>query len=212
MCAQLFDCLVAMILALAPPTLGAPEARGGSTVLLVAAEAMVDPRFRQTVVLVTRHGRGGSTLGVIVNRPLNVSLDTLFPQSLQAAPHRLHFGGPVAQGQIVYLVRSEIMPSGAIAVGDRLFLASHRESLLRLLDVVTAPARLRVFSGLSSWAPNQLEQEIQRGDWHVLPLDAELLFDDSLEDLWLKLWRRATLVTALAPSLPQAAVSVVGGM
>jgi len=57
----------------------AADAKSARSVLLIAAEGMADPRFRQSVVLVTRHGVSGSTVGVIVNRALDASLDRLFP-------------------------------------------------------------------------------------------------------------------------------------
>ena len=48
--------------------------------------------------------------------------------------------------------------------------------------------------------PNQLEAEIDRGDWYLLPVDADALFNDPLDDLWPKLWRRATQVMVRAPA------------
>ena len=56
------------------PALLAADVAEARSVLLIAAEGMADPRFRQSVVLVTRHGRSRSTIGVIVNRALDLSL------------------------------------------------------------------------------------------------------------------------------------------
>lgn len=162
--------------------------------LLVASRQIGDPRFSQTVILVTRHGRGPSTIGVILNRPRDTTLDRLFPQVPQAAQHRLHDGGPVASGQLVFLIQGETAPRAAIGVGTGLFLSSDRDSLLKLLAAPTPSSRLRVFSGIASWAPVQLEHEIARGDWHVLPVEAEALFSDAPSELWQKLWRRATQI------------------
>lgn len=174
----------------------APESR---SVLLVAAEGMMDPRFRESVVLVTRHGRSGSTIGVIVNRTLDTSLDRVFPQIKPAAQHRLYYGGPVAAGQMVFLVRSDTAPAAAITLAERLFISSDSDSLRRLLAAPTPATRLRVFSGFASWAPNQLEGEIDRGDWHLLPVDVDALFAEPLGELWQKLWRRATQLMVRTP-------------
>lgn len=192
--------MLALLLCIAPLLPQAAEPASGSSVLLVAAETLQDPRFRQTVVLATRHGRSRSTIGVIINRRLGVSLDRVFPQAAQAAAHLLHYGGPVATGQIVFLVRGDAAPTGAIAVGERLYFSSHRGSLLRLLDAPTPPTQLRVFNGFASWAQHQLESEIARGDWHVLPLDEDALLSAPLEELWPTLWRRATQVMVRAPA------------
>lgn len=177
----------------------AAEPADSRSMLLIAAEDMADPRFRQSVVLVTRHGRNHSTVGVIVNRVLDVGLKRVFPDIKQAESHRLHYGGPVAPGQIVFLVRSETPPTAAITLAERLFLSSDGDSLGRLLEVPTPATELRVFTGFASWAPYQLEREIERGDWHLLPVDADALFKDPLDEMWPKLWRRATQLMVQAP-------------
>lgn len=180
----------------------AAELPDSGSVLLVAADAMVDPRFRQAVVLVTRHGRSRSPIGVIVNRAFEVSVDRVLPGAPQAAQHRLHYGGPVAQDQLVFLLRGDTAPGGAIAVGERLYLSSHVGSLLQLFAAPTPASQLRVFKGFASWAPGQLENEIGRGYWYLLPVDAESIFTDPLDGIWPKLWRRATMVTVEAPLRP----------
>lgn len=182
--------------------LRAAEPPANRSVLLVAAEGMLDPRFRQSVVLVTRHGRNRATVGVIVNRSLDIALDQVFPDLAQAAQHRLHYGGPVALGQIVFLVRSEAAPAASIPLAERLYLSSDGDSLRQLLGAPTPASRLRVFNGFASWAPDQLENEIDRGDWYLLPIDADALFSDSLDSLWEKLWRRATQLMVRAPQFP----------
>lgn len=179
--------------------LQAAEPADSRSMLLIAAEGMADPRFRQSVVLVTRHGSSRSTVGVIVNRTLDIGLDRVFPELKQAAQHRLHYGGPVAPGQIVFLVRSETKPAEAITLAEHLFLSSDGDSLRRLLETPTPATRLRVFAGFASWAPYQLESEIDRGDWYLLPVDADALFNDPLDEMWPRLWRRATQVMVQAP-------------
>jgi putative transcriptional regulator len=177
----------------------AAEVAEGRSVLLIAAEGMADPRFRQSVVLVTRHGRSRSTVGVIVNRVLDVSLDRVFPELKKAAQHRLYYGGPVAQGQLVFILRSETAPAAAITLAERLFLSSNGKSLQSLLEGPTPATRLRVFNGFASWAPGQLEHEIDRGDWYLLPVDADALFKDPPDEMWRALWRRATQLMVQAP-------------
>ncbi|NIQ93471.1 MAG: YqgE/AlgH family protein, partial [Desulfuromonadales bacterium] len=39
-----------------------------------AADGMVDPRFQQSVILLLQHGQEG-TVGLIVNKPLPISLE-----------------------------------------------------------------------------------------------------------------------------------------
>jgi putative transcriptional regulator len=56
---------------------------------------------------------------------------------------------------------------------------------------------LRVYSGYSGWAPGQLQSEISRGGWHVLPADAETVFDKDPAQIWPELIKRATTTRTL---------------
>lgn len=192
--------ILLIALCCSPLPLCAAEAVSDRSVLLVAAEGMMDPRFSQTVVLVTRHGRNRATVGVIINRVLDVGLDQVFPGLTPAAQHRLHYGGPVAPGQIVFILRGEAAPAASITLAERLFLSSDGDSLRQLLGASTPASRLRVFNGFASWAPDQLEAEIDRGDWYLLPVDADVLFGEPLDELWIRLWRLATQIRVQAPA------------
>lgn len=198
--------VVGMVLAF---PLRAAEPATNRSLLLIANEGMADPRFRESVVLVTRHGRSQSTIGVIVNRAFDVRLDQVFPDFRQATQHRLHYGGPVSQGQIVYMVRGAVAPNAALTLADQLYLSSDAGSLRRLIEATIPSSRLRVFDGYSSWAPGQLENEIDRGDWYLLPVDADALFSEPLGELWQKLLRQATqrMVRLRLPALRPYAAS-----
>jgi putative transcriptional regulator len=177
----------------------AQDAGKERSLLLIAAEGMGDPRFAESVVLVTRHGRSQATIGVIVNRPLDVRLSQVFPEFARASEHRLHYGGPVAQGQIVYLVRGEREPADALRLAPQLFISSDGASLRRMLENPPPTDSLRVFDGYSGWAPGQLEREIDIGGWHLLPVDVDIIFREPADRLWETLLRRATAIRVRAP-------------
>lgn len=188
---------VGLALILTPAPVEAQVA--GKSVLLVASLQMKDPRFARTVILVTRHGRS-PPLGVIINRPLDTALGTLFP-SLPAseAKRPLHFGGPVATNLIAFLFRSETGSKDAIAVTGDIHLGRSGTVLDELLRGPRSHRGLRVFAGYAGWSEGQLEHEIRHGSWHVLPVDEEMLFDKSNDLIWPELIRRATQQTATAP-------------
>jgi putative transcriptional regulator len=98
----------------------------------------------------------------------------------------------VSQGQIVFLVRNAAAPKAAITLAEQLFISSDGDSLRELIEASIPSSRLRVFDGFSSWAPGQLESEIDRGDWYLLPVDVDALFKEPLDELWQKLLRQAT--------------------
>jgi putative transcriptional regulator len=48
-----------------------------------------------------------------------------------------------------------------------------------------------VYAGYAGWGPGQLQAEIERGGWHVLPADAATVFDKNPAEIWPELIKRA---------------------
>src|SRR5262245_14497320 len=67
-------------------------------IFLIAKREMRDPRFRETVVLVTQPPQGGP-FGVIINRPLDLPLSEVFPDqaTMKGKKDVVYLGGPVAR-------------------------------------------------------------------------------------------------------------------
>ena len=164
--------LVSLLLIAAEPPNG---------VLLVAKPGLADPNFRETVVLVTQ-AEDSSTVGVILNRPTSKQHDKT------GAP--LHFGGPVMREVMVALFRTERAPeAAAFHVLKGVYLSMHP----RNIDALEREAQTsyRLFLGFAGWAPGQLEGELARGDWFVLPASAEVIFRKNPSGMWEELVRKA---------------------
>jgi putative transcriptional regulator len=174
----------------ADPLEQTPHTQDSSAILLVASQQMADPRFRKTVLLVTRHGKTGP-IGVIVNRPESVTLDKMFPEYPVAKELSLFNGGPVYPGQVSYLVRGGDAVERALAISSNIYLAYDLPSLDELLSGKRRYKDLRVMHGMASWAPGQLEYEIKLGDWDALPVDEAVIFDQPPAEMWQELHRRA---------------------
>jgi putative transcriptional regulator len=169
-----------------PPT-------SSSSFLLVASQQITDPRFRQTVILVTRHGNSGP-IGVIINRPQDITLDMIFPAYPAAKEFSLFYGGPVYPKQISYLVRGADAVQGTLTISGNIYLAYDPSLLGELLNGKRHHTGLRVMHGLASWAPGQLEYEIKRGDWFVMPLDEAVIFDSPPAEMWQELQSHAAVM------------------
>ena len=160
--------LVAALIALSPD---APNA-----VLLVAKPGMPDPNFRETVVLVTQ-APDGSTVGVILNRPTE--------RKHEASGETVYAGGPVMREVLVALFRAEREPQAAFPVLPGVYLSMHPEN-------IKGPAReRRLFAGFAGWAPGQLQDELARGAWYVLPANMNLIFRNDTQGLWRELVDKA---------------------
>ena len=182
--------LIAAAFASAPPA-ASQQDDPPNGIFLAAKPGLVDPNFRQTVVLVTQ-ARDYSTVGVVINRPTNLKLDRFLRGDPSGARYRdaLYFGGPVMPQVIVALFRSEAAPQApAFHVLKGLYLSLHPENLRRLLEGDSA--RYRLYAGFSGWAPQQLQSEMQRDGWYVLPADVETIFRNNMEGLWQELVQRA---------------------
>ena len=156
--------------------------------LLVARRGLPDPNFSETVVLVLGYGPGGA-VGLVVNRPSDVELGALAPriEGLDGRSDRLYIGGPVQGEDLFVLVRAEEPPVGTEPVFEGVYVGHDEEVLKRLGSADLPPARLRVYAGYAGWAPGQLENEIERGDWYTVPPDEESIFTSRPKETWQRL-------------------------
>jgi putative transcriptional regulator len=164
------------------------DARPAQGKLLVARRELPDPNFSETVVLLIEHDERG-TVGVVVNRPTEVSLATLIPglEHAGARQSRVYRGGPVGEGSMMVLLRASDPPPSAQRVFADVWVSRSRETLERLEERTDTASSLRVYDGYAGWAPGQLEAEIARNDWYVLDADPGFVFHPNPRGLWHRL-------------------------
>ena len=152
---------------------------------LVASEEMQDPRFKQAVILVTPHHRG-EVVGVVVNKPSETAVSTLFPQSELKDEHsrQLYFGGPLSKQSLLFLISSKKQPEASLRIFDDVFLSADSNVLQQVLRHPRPFAGLRVFSGYAGWKPGQLEAEVKKGYWLLREADTEILFNTEPGLIW----------------------------
>lgn len=147
---------------------------------------LADPNFARAVVLLCEHEEDGA-LGVVVNRPTPFLLGQLYDgQGIEGEGGRdapIHYGGPVQPERGFVLYEGGKDYDGSMPVLDRLRLGTSLD-ILRDIAEDTGPERYLFLLGYAGWAPDQLEAEIARNDWLVVPADGELLFRVAPEDRW----------------------------
>ena len=155
---------------------------------LVASKEMQDPRFKESVILVTPHHRG-EVVGVVVNKPSEIAISTLFPQSELKDEHsrQLYFGGPVSGQSLLFLIRSKKQPKASLRIFENVFLSADSKVLEQVLRHPKPFTGLRVFSGYAGWKPGQLEAEVKKGNWLLRQADTEILFNTEPGLIWRKL-------------------------
>jgi putative transcriptional regulator len=144
------------------------------------------------VVLVTQP-REGPPWGVIINRPLDHLLSEVLSDqpALKGRKDVLYFGGPVMRQALVFLARGSKPPENATVVLRDVYFTSDIDHIEGLLKRSQPTRGLRVYAGYAAWGPGQLQSEMARGSWHVVPADAKTIFEADAGRIWPELIRRA---------------------
>lgn len=169
-----------------------PELANG--VFLVAKPELLEPNFRETVVLITQPQVGGGPLGVVVNRPLGARLSEIFPGATRVPEQfdAIYAGGPVQRERVLYLLRSAERPPRSLHVLDDVYMSGDRELLEKILRGEVQVSAFRAYAGYAGWAPRQLQAEIAAGGWYVIQADAETIFTTDAAAIWPALIKRIT--------------------
>jgi putative transcriptional regulator len=162
-------------------------------VFLVADPQLLDPNFRKTVVLVIHHGLDG-TLGMVINRPTTTALSQLLPDAkeFQGQPDTLYIGGPVFQQILLLLLRSRIHLQSANQVLDDVYFSQDMNTLTDMLKRNSQKGEFRVYAGHAGWAPGQLQDEFDRGDWRIIRADSGTVFEQDPDTVWPEMIRRSS--------------------
>lgn len=174
-----------------PAADGSPRLSRGE--FLVADYKMFDPRFEESVILITNFGPSGAS-GVIINRPTEMKLSHAFPdiEEFATRPDVLYIGGPVEPNRASLLIQSDRHPEAAEPVFENVYFGLEMDALLNAVRDGENDTSLRVYAGYAGWSPGQLEREVEHGWWRVLRADAGALFDMDPAGVWPTMIRRAS--------------------
>jgi len=177
-------CALVLLTGASQPT-SAADSQHLTAILLVAQDALSDPDFADSVVLVMNN-LGPAPVGIIINRPTPVPVSQLFPsvKPLAKLHDKVYFGGPVEFETVWFLFRAPRAPEHAVRAFDGIYLSSNRDLLLQLLGRDKPMDGLRIFIGHAGWAPGQLETEIASGAWTLKRADPDAIFNRQPEHPW----------------------------
>ena len=161
---------------------------------LVSEIALMDPNFRQTVVLMVSHDDNGA-FGLVVNRPSPFTLGDVI-DGMEDCPARsipVFIGGPVQQ-EILFLLHAPFpgQPAdedaarpaeGVISEPATLALIDYLKNDWSSIPPEDRPD-VRVYAGYSGWGPGQLEGELKSEAWVVIKATRELVFRPDAAGAW----------------------------
>ncbi|WP_255991806.1 YqgE/AlgH family protein [Chitinolyticbacter albus] len=147
---------------------------------LIAMPNLVDPIFARALAFVCDHNERGA-MGIIVNRPLGMTLTTLFEQidvelhQPDVAELQVCFGGPVQTDRGFVLHQPLGDWQSTLPVSDDMGLTTSKDILLAVGEG-TGPEQIFVTLGYAGWEAGQLENEIAQNAWISVEADPKVIF------------------------------------
>ena len=150
---------------------------------LVAMPGMVDPNFAGSVIYLFEHTERGA-MGLVVNRPSEVNLSTLFDKidlKLEIAPlldQPVYFGGPVQveRGFVLHESNPNLSYSSSLIIPGGLTMTTSKD-VLEAVAGGTGPQQFLMTLGYAGWGAGQLEEEITLNGWINVPLNRDQMMD-----------------------------------
>ena len=148
---------------------------------LIAMPSMADPYFSKTLTYVCEHNDQGA-LGVVVNRPIDMTLQALFERLSLTLKHKdlsdtpIYFGGPVQTDRGFVLHEPAGNWQATLRVRDAIGLTTSKD-ILEAVGRGEGPQKLLVTLGYAGWSPGQLEHELTQNAWLTVEAKDAIIFD-----------------------------------
>ncbi|AZQ84922.1 YqgE/AlgH family protein [Colwellia sp. Arc7-635] len=158
--------------------------------LLIAMPSLDDSYFNKTVTYICEHNAEGA-MGLIINLPINVTLNELLVQIDEDKEHapelsqQVLTGGPVSQDRGFVLHSTQLGWNSSLALSKEVMITTSKD-ILMALGTDQAPEKYMVTLGYAGWGPGQLEEEIKANSWLLTPADDDIVFDTPIEQRWKK--------------------------
>ena len=160
-----------------------PQPASGS--MLIAKPTVDDTCFSRSVIAVISHS-AQSSMGLIINRPADITLNDVVPGLDTDEEIPMFIGGPVDLDTLFYLhtLGDAIPQSKQIAEG--LYIGGDYDAMKRYINS-GAPVygKIKFLLGYSGWAAGQLAAEIDLHDWAVVPgIDLTMIMREGEDGIW----------------------------
>ncbi|MGW8270912.1 MAG: YqgE/AlgH family protein [Burkholderiales bacterium] len=153
---------------------------------LIAMPNMVDPFFARTLTYLCEHNDQGA-LGLVVNRPIDLTLQSLFERLALGLKQRdlvdapVYYGGPVQTDRGFVLHAPPGDWQSTLRVREEIALTTSKD-ILEAVGRGEGPRRMMVTLGYAGWSPGQLEHEISQNAWLTVEAKDGIIFDLPAEE------------------------------
>lgn len=152
--------------------------------LLLSEPFMPDENFKRTVVLVCEHSQENGTVGLIVNKPINLRLNDVV-EGFPPFNGKVFLGGPVGTDTLQFLHTLGNKVENSIELSPGLYWGGDFEHIKQLMKSgEIQPDGIRFFLGYSGWSANQLQEEMKDNSWIIAPAKSKYIFKSDNTLLW----------------------------
>lgn len=148
---------------------------------LIAMPAMQEGFFAGTLTYICEHNENGA-LGIVVNRPISLTLGEMFDQvnialnQPELVKMPVYFGGPVQTERGFVLHDTPGNWESTLSINNKLALTTSKD-ILEAMGAGQGPRNVIVTLGYAGWDQGQLEHEITENIWLTVPASEHILFD-----------------------------------
>jgi len=148
---------------------------------LIAMPVMEDTHFSKTLTYICEHNEQGA-LGIVINRAVDLTLESLFDQlefpcnNSDCKGFPVLFGGPVQQDRGFVLHQPTGDWQATLIINHELGLTTSPD-ILQAIANGEGPEKVLVTLGYSGWEPGQIEHELAQNDWLTVTASPIIMFD-----------------------------------
>jgi putative transcriptional regulator len=152
--------------------------------LLLSEPFMFDENFKRTVVLVCEHNEENGTVGLILNKPIELRLNDLV-EDFPLFDTKVFLGGPVGTDTLQFLHSMGDKIEDSLLLSNGLYWGGNFEQMKIMLSTGDIQEdEIKFFLGYSGWSPGQLLQEMKVNSWIISPANKEHIFKTDYNHLW----------------------------
>lgn len=157
---------------------------------LIAMPNLRDEYFAKSIILICSHTTDGA-IGFVLNQQIKdfnfADLANQLPITPQypVEPIKLHQGGLLERIRGFVLHSTDYIKNDTVVINKDIAISSSIDIISDIAYGI-GPKENLIALGYSSWAPQQLENEIKNNTWLVVQPDNELIFRTKDEEKWQK--------------------------
>lgn len=152
--------------------------------VLISEPFLYDEMFGRSVILLVDHSTDG-TMGLVLNKPLPLSLNDVLKEFKDISNIPIYKGGPLSTDTLFYLHTLKDVED-SLQIGKGVYLNGDFDAIRRyILQGNDIDGKIRFFLGYSDWEHDQLCQEIEENTWLIGSTSiASLMNEKGSAELW----------------------------